>query len=170
MDGFGVLAQRGQKTFCRQTLVGGNYGLLNTTNLTPNPDYYALLLWRKLMGQGVLNVTDDGTNTNLRAYAHCHGNTKIGDVAVLLMNLSNKTKTKVTLNVGDASTIKDEYVMSSESISSQRVMLNGKYLETNQDGVIPTIQGKESVGNVVELEPLTYGFYVLKNVKAKGCL
>lgn len=28
------------KTYCRQTLIGGNYGLLNTTNFVPNPDYY----------------------------------------------------------------------------------------------------------------------------------
>lgn len=32
------------KTYCRQTLIGGNYGLLNTTTFIPNPDYYRLLL------------------------------------------------------------------------------------------------------------------------------
>ncbi|KAL3566953.1 hypothetical protein D5086_032368 [Populus alba] len=28
------------KTYCRQSLIGGNYGLLNTTTFVPNPDYY----------------------------------------------------------------------------------------------------------------------------------
>jgi heparanase len=28
------------KSYCRQSLVGGNYGLLNTTTFQPNPDYY----------------------------------------------------------------------------------------------------------------------------------
>jgi heparanase 1 len=38
MDGFGILAQNGHRTFCRQTLIGGNYGLLNTTTHEPNPE------------------------------------------------------------------------------------------------------------------------------------
>jgi hypothetical protein len=28
------------KTYCRQSLIGGNYGLLNTSTFVPNPDYY----------------------------------------------------------------------------------------------------------------------------------
>lgn len=31
------------KTYCRQTLIGGNYGLLDTNTFVPNPDYYRLV-------------------------------------------------------------------------------------------------------------------------------
>ncbi|GKV43871.1 hypothetical protein SLEP1_g51121 [Rubroshorea leprosula] len=47
-DGFWYLDQLGMtstfnhKVFCRQTFIGGNYALLNTTTFTPNPDYYGL--------------------------------------------------------------------------------------------------------------------------------
>jgi hypothetical protein len=45
------------------------YGLLNTTTFEPNPDFYALLLWKKVMGTKVLNVTS--SVSDLRVYAHC---------------------------------------------------------------------------------------------------
>ncbi|GKC35454.1 heparanase-like protein 1 [Tanacetum coccineum] len=32
------------KTYCRQTLIGGNYGLLDTTTFVPNPDYYSTIV------------------------------------------------------------------------------------------------------------------------------
>lgn len=28
------------RVFCRQTIIGGNYGLLNTTSFIANPDFY----------------------------------------------------------------------------------------------------------------------------------
>ena len=60
LDGFGVLSEKGHKSFCRQTLVGGNYGLLRAEGgegaLAPNPDFYALKLWQDLMGREVLGV------------------------------------------------------------------------------------------------------------------
>ena len=35
------------KTYCRQTLVGGNYGLLDANTFVPNPDYYRLFSFFK---------------------------------------------------------------------------------------------------------------------------
>lgn len=40
LDQLGMASIYGTKTYCRQSLIGGNYGLLNTTNFKPNPDYY----------------------------------------------------------------------------------------------------------------------------------
>lgn len=40
LDQLGMSSKYGTKSYCRQTLVGGNYGLLNTTTFEPNPDYY----------------------------------------------------------------------------------------------------------------------------------
>nr|DAD45056.1 TPA_asm: hypothetical protein HUJ06_003286 [Nelumbo nucifera] len=41
LDQLGMSATYDTKTYCRQTLIGGNYGLLNTTTFVPNPDYYS---------------------------------------------------------------------------------------------------------------------------------
>lgn len=40
LDQMGMSATYDSKTYCRQSLIGGNYGLLDTTTYVPNPDYY----------------------------------------------------------------------------------------------------------------------------------
>ncbi|KAL3566960.1 hypothetical protein D5086_032375 [Populus alba] len=40
LDQLGMASSYDTKTYCRQSLIGGNYGLLNTTTFVPNPDYY----------------------------------------------------------------------------------------------------------------------------------
>ncbi|KAF3951696.1 hypothetical protein CMV_022680 [Castanea mollissima] len=40
LDQLGMASSYAIKTYCRQTFIGGNYGLLNTTTFEPNPDYY----------------------------------------------------------------------------------------------------------------------------------
>ncbi|PPR82042.1 hypothetical protein GOBAR_AA38668 [Gossypium barbadense] len=70
LDQLGMASTYNHKVFCRQTLIGGNYALLNTTTSIPNPDYYGALLWHRLMGSTVLAVTQE-SNPNLRVYAHC---------------------------------------------------------------------------------------------------
>ncbi|KAJ9677509.1 hypothetical protein PVL29_022483 [Vitis rotundifolia] len=70
LDQLGMASKYHTKVYCRQTLIGGNYGLLNTTTLVPNPDYYSALLWHRLMGKGVLAV-DSTASPFLRSYAHC---------------------------------------------------------------------------------------------------
>ena len=36
----GTLTLHNHTGFCRQTLLGGSYGLLRREDYTPNPDYY----------------------------------------------------------------------------------------------------------------------------------
>ncbi|CAA0837654.1 Heparanase-like protein 3, partial [Striga hermonthica] len=40
LDQLGKASIYGTRTYCRQSLIGGNYGLLNTNTFVPNPDYY----------------------------------------------------------------------------------------------------------------------------------
>ncbi|KAK9107408.1 hypothetical protein Syun_023419 [Stephania yunnanensis] len=94
LDQLGMASKYNTKVYCRQTLIGGNYGLLNTTTFTPNPDYYSALLWHRLMGKGVLTVQSDASPF-LRAYAHCSKG-KVG-VTLLLINLSNQTDFRITV-------------------------------------------------------------------------
>ncbi|KAK7292182.1 hypothetical protein RIF29_07942 [Crotalaria pallida] len=89
LDQLGIASRYNTKVYCRQTLIGGNYGLLNTTTFTPNPDYYSALLWHQLMGKSVLAASSDVLSPFLRTYAHC---SKGRDgITLLLINLSNQT-------------------------------------------------------------------------------
>jgi len=40
LDQLGMSSKYNTKAYCRQSLIGGNYGLLNTTTFVPRPDYY----------------------------------------------------------------------------------------------------------------------------------
>lgn len=97
LDQLAMSASYDTKTYCRQSLIGGNYGLLNTTTFVPNPDYYSALLWHHLMGRNVLSTKFSGTK-NIRAYAHCAKQSK--GITLLLINLDNSTtiETKVSFN------------------------------------------------------------------------
>ncbi|CAN6470100.1 unnamed protein product [Victoria cruziana] len=93
LDQLGMAAMYNTKVYCRQSLIGGYYSLLDTSTFIPNPDYYSALLWHQLMGKGVL-ATEVVGSQYLRAYAHC-SREKDG-ITVLLINLSNTT----TFSVG----------------------------------------------------------------------
>ena len=158
LDGFGILSEYNHQSFCRQTLIGGNYGLLNTTTFEPNPDYYALLLWQRLMGKQVFHV--DVVNivgksmepSYLRAYAHGTNiaNMNIDDhvigsqtpgLTILLINLSNETEYIVNITEYIYNE-RVEYVMNSIDLHSQFVYLNGQMLNTDSNGKIPNMNGK----------------------------
>ncbi|KAK8684464.1 hypothetical protein V6N13_040491 [Hibiscus sabdariffa] len=89
LDQLGMASKYHTKVYCRQTLIGGNYGLLNATTYVPNPDYYSALLWQRLMGKVVLAVDSDASPF-LRSYAHCSKGR--AGVTLLMINLSDKTK------------------------------------------------------------------------------
>ncbi|XVF11845.1 hypothetical protein REPUB_Repub08aG0062300 [Reevesia pubescens] len=88
LDQLGMASKYHTKVYCRQTLIGGNYGLLNATTYVPNPDYYSALLWHRLMGKVVLAVHNNASPF-LRSYAHCSKG-RVG-VTLLVINLSNQT-------------------------------------------------------------------------------
>ncbi|KAK6912599.1 Glycoside hydrolase, family 79 [Dillenia turbinata] len=103
LDQLGMASTYNTKTYCRQTLIGGNYGLLNTTTFAPNPDYYSALLWHRLMGRNVLSTGFSGTD-KIRAYAHCskqsiHIILMIQQgITVLLINLDGNTTAEVRVS------------------------------------------------------------------------
>ncbi|KAB2064187.1 hypothetical protein ES319_A09G003800v1 [Gossypium barbadense] len=94
-DQLGMASTYNHKVFCRQTLIGGNYALLNTATFIPNPDYYGAVLWHRLMGSIVLAVTQV-SNPNLRVYAHCAK--KKPGVSIIFINLSKDSSFDVTLS------------------------------------------------------------------------
>ncbi|KAJ7555965.1 hypothetical protein O6H91_05G063200 [Diphasiastrum complanatum] len=140
LDQLGMAATYGTQVYCRQTLIGSIYGLLNKTTHEPNPDYYGAKLWKDLMGENVIsaNVTE---NPNLRAYAHCAKN-DTGSATLLLINLSNTTDFNVSLILNGSTGCQEqrlEYHLTApdENLRSQIILLNGKALDLSPDGQLP---------------------------------
>ncbi|KAJ8768194.1 hypothetical protein K2173_021134 [Erythroxylum novogranatense] len=166
LDELGMASTYDTKSYCRQSLIGGNYGLLNTTTFVPNPDYYSALLWHRLMGRNVLSTTFSGTKS-IRAYAHCAKKSK--GITLLLINLNNTTTVQV--NIAFNSTwiqqhrpshhrshrphkrkvlhqrsanglTREEYHLTAKdgNLHSQTMLLNGNILTVNSSGDIPSME------------------------------
>ncbi|KAE8718951.1 Heparanase-like protein 3 [Hibiscus syriacus] len=102
----GMASKYDMKTYCRQALIGGNYGLLNTTNFEPNPDYYSALLWHRLMGRNVLSTSFNGTE-KIRSYTHCAKQSK--GITLLLINLDNSTTVEAKLEFNSTMTLRHKH-------------------------------------------------------------
>ncbi len=84
----GIAASTGNQTVIRQSLVGGDYALLRYhQGYSPNPDFWASLMWQQNMGARGFRVADG--QGKIRAFAHCHP-TEHGSMTVLLVNLTDR--------------------------------------------------------------------------------
>ena len=187
IDQMASFARHGHGSFCRQTLVGGNYGLLNTTTLQPQPDYYSLLLWSRVMGPSVLDVAPDASNPELRAYAHCTQQAAgfpSGAVTIALINLSNNSAVQVqptikgTLPSHKATGgMRSDFIFTSaggpdvlDQLSSHEVLLNGKLLQADDQHGIPPLNPVVSPEDApLLLPPLSYAFSVYHDAAAAAC-
>lgn len=175
LDQIGMASAYDTKTYCRQSLIGGNYGLLNTTTFVPNPDYYSALLWNRLMGRNVLSTSFSGTK-KIRAYAHCAKNSQ--GITLLLINLDNTTTVQAKVAFNGAFTLsqkqeihsnvktiirlqqeskiskmeREEYHLTAKDgdLHSQIMLLNGKILGLTSKGEIPPLEPV----SVNSLEPI----------------
>jgi heparanase len=121
LDQLGRAARGGQAVVVRQTLIGSDYGLIDGATLEPRPDYYNSLLWRKLMGEIVLDASISPGNPYLRAYAHCSA--RGSGVSVLVLNVHPGHEAK--FEIAGAPSELWRYQLSAPSLDSQRVFLNG---------------------------------------------
>ena len=95
LDQLGRLSKRGVQVHMHNTLASSDYGLLDDNTLMPRPNYWAALLWHKIMGTTVL---DPGLSTasSLHLYAHCLRG-QPGGVALLAINTDRSASQSLDL-------------------------------------------------------------------------
>ncbi|XP_007011803.2 PREDICTED: heparanase-like protein 3 [Theobroma cacao] len=198
LDQLGMASSYDTKTYCRQTLIGGNYGLLDTATFVPHPDYYSALLWHRLMGSNVLSTSFSGTR-NLRAYAHCSKQSQ--GIALLLINLSANTTVQVRVSTespasnGDLrlqqedqtprinfatmprnsksnGNTREEYHLTAKdgNLHSKIVLLNGKVLSLNSSGGIPSMDPvNRSMLDPITVAPFSVVFSHIPSIRIPAC-
>ncbi|XP_058193882.1 heparanase-like protein 2 [Rhododendron vialii] len=182
LDQLGMTSTFNHKVFCRQALIGGNYGLLNTTTFIPNPDYYGALLWHRLMGTTVLQTTQN-SSPYLRVYSHC-SKTKPG-VTLLMINMSNSTAFDVSV-VNDLNLYPEEQKSADESqqepreeyhltpkdgnIQSDVLLLNGIPLVLTESNDIPAMNPKlVDAAKPINVAPDSIVFATIRGFNAPAC-
>ncbi|KAI3446844.1 hypothetical protein Pfo_003509 [Paulownia fortunei] len=195
LDQLGVASTYDMKTYCRQTLIGGNYGLLNTTTFVPNPDYYSALLWHRLMGRHVLSTNFTGTRM-IRAYAHCAKQSQ--GITLLLINIDSNTTVQAKVDFNGtlmhlhkhrhhshrskvtplphskqvSGTVREEYHLTpmDGNIQSQTVLLNGKALTVDSSGLIPALEPVTvNSSEPISVAPYSIVFVRMPHVAIPAC-
>lgn len=161
LDQLGHLAREGVQVVMHDGLIGGDSGLLDERTLTPRPDYWGALLWRRLMGGTVL---DPGTprQPGLLLYAHCLRDAP-GGVAILAINTDRERGRTLGLPVSA-----ERYSLTADAPESRSVRLNGKPLAL-VDGALPAIGGAAAPAGYLLLEPASISFLAVPEAGNGAC-
>ena len=157
----GSLAKIGVQSVMHNTLAASDYGLIDQTTLAPRPNYWAAVLWRRLMGTKVLEAGAPNA-PNQYVYAHCLAGHP-GGVAVLAINADQKTPQQ--LNLGGSATA---YNLSADDLLGTAVKLNGAEVKLTSGGDLPKLNGVKAAGSVT-LAPASISFFAIPDAGNGNC-
>lgn len=138
------------------TLASSDYGFLAREVFDPRPNYFAVLLWNRLMGTTVYD-TAEPIREGAHVYAHSRKDGKDG-VVYLIINNSLTDATTVELPK-DA----ERYTLAGENGNMRAAVmtLNGQPLVLGEDNALPEMKPKAQAAGTIELAPGTCTFLVM---------
>ena len=160
LDQLGRLAKAGVQMVAHNTLAASDYGLLDEKTLRPRPNYWAALLWRRLMGTIVL---DAGVHKGMHLYAHCRRGARRA-VTLLAINTDRTAAAALRLPVSS-----ERYTLSADDLQSVEVKLNGTALELGPNDELPQFAAVTSPPGSVEIAPATITFLTVADAKNPAC-
>lgn len=151
-------ALMGQAVMIRQSLIGGEYGLVDRLTLKPRPDYWLSWMWARLMGRQVFGVTC--SDPNLRVYCHslADNTPPNGGRCLLLINLN---KHAVTVDPNIAARCKAQYELRAKKLTSKRIKINGKKPKLKKGKL--KLQDFPLLPSTNIVRPLSINFWVMEN-------
>jgi heparanase len=161
LDQLGRLAKQGVQVVIHNTLAASDYGLLDQKTFAPRPNYWAALLWRRLMGTTVL---DSGVEIaeGRHVYAHCLRGSS-GGVTLLVINHS-RTETAIEVPLESR-----RYTLSAVPLQNGDVELNGAALKVDSSGNLPPIEGAATAAGSVSFAPVTITFLTVEQSGNSTC-
>ncbi len=127
-DTLGRSARQGIVVFMHNTLAASDYALLEEHGYAPRPNYWAAVLWKRVMGATVL-AAPASPSPQVRLYAHCL-KTGNGGVGIAALNLGDSAQPLSMASGAQA------WVMTGQPIDTKAVMVNGKAPQLATDGSI----------------------------------
>lgn len=160
-DKLGAAAATGHSVLCKQQYqyqaALDSAGVVQVT-----PEYWLSLMWKTLVGHGVLQV--GGGGGLVRVYAG--KDLASGAVTVIIINLS-QTATTVSLRFPSMEQPRHQlYTLSAwpnaMDMQANATALNGRELKLNSDGTAPSLSPVLAAGSMVAVPALTVSFAVFK--------
>jgi heparanase len=158
IDQLGRLARAGVQAVFHNTLAASDYGLLDERDFSPRPNYWAALLWARLMGETVLDLPSP--SSTLRTYAHCLKG-RPGGVALVAINLSDTPATLSFNGRGQA------FVLA-KADDDAGVMLNNVKLQLGANDALPRMRGAQANGSAI-VAPAGVTFVSLADAGTAAC-
>ncbi len=156
------LAHRGVRVIMHNTLAASDYGLLDQNTFEPRPNYWATVLWRKLMGTTVLDPKVSA-RPNVYVYAQCLESRR-GGVTLLVINADRQRSFDLNL-----STASQRYTLSADKLENTTVELNGKPLRLTSSGDLPQLTGAPVNAGPVSFAPTTITYLSMANAGNRNC-
>jgi heparanase len=162
LDQLGRMARRQVQVVIHNTLVGSDYGLLDETSFAPRPDYWAALLWRRLMGARVL---DPGASSvpALSLYAHCLRG-RHGGVALLAINADRAASRSLDLPMPA-----NRYTLTTDHLTDASVRMNGRQLRLGAHDELPALEADAVAPGRLDLVPASITFLALPDAANPAC-
>jgi hypothetical protein len=162
LNQLGALAQRGVQVVAHNTLAASDYALLDAETFRPRPNYWAALLWRRMMGTVVL---DPGApaGPDVHLYAHCLRGVS-GGVSLLVVNASQTHS--FTL---EAPAPGSRYTLTAHDLLSREVELNGSVLELGEGDNLPALIAVTTLAGTLEFAPASVAFVAFPTANNAAC-
>ncbi|WP_319590759.1 hypothetical protein [uncultured Draconibacterium sp.] len=156
LEQLGRLAKKNVQVVMHNTLCASEYALLDQDTHEPRPNYWAALLWNKLMGTKVYEAKS--TIDGLDIFIHNQKESSEG-MAVLIVN-PKETETFIEIPAKA-----QQYLLTADDIMSKTVNLNGEVLKLKSDDKLPKITGKVLNAGEITIPPYSIIFLSFKNLK-----
>lgn len=153
-DSFRYVGQLGQhasggvEVVMHNTLAASDYALIDEDTLEPRPNYWAALLWKRVMGETVLSQPAPPSG-DLRIYAHCLP-TGEGGVGLAILNLGADGH---ELPLGSAASI---FSLTAAELDSRTVMVNGAVPAMDDTGEITGLDPVETANLAIAPHSITF--------------
>jgi len=162
LDQLGRLAKAGVRVVIHNTLAASDYGLFDEQTRLPRPNYWAALLWRRLMGTTVL---DPGITARpgFHVYAHCARDAP-GGIALLVINSDRNKPGELMLPAAA-----QRYTLASDKLAAGSVRLNRTTLAPDGADQLPPLTGEATTAGTIKFAPATITFLIVAKAGNANC-
>lgn len=136
------------------TLASSNYGFLQPETFVPRPNYFAVLLWNRLMGTVVY---DCGGAAGKDAHVYCHSR-RDGKPGIACLLINNSLTEPLEAVIPKEA---ERYTLTAENVRSRVMCLNGRALTLSDTDALPDLSGVKQEAGTVELAPGSCTFLTL---------
>ena len=162
LNQLGALARRGVQVHMHNTLAASDYGLLDEKTYEPRPNYWAAVLWHKLMGTVVLDP-GPSPSASLHLYSQCMPKHS-GGVTLLVINADRDHAQSLEI-----ATTSERYTLTARDLTSKTVLLNGSELKLGGNDSLPSLSGVDTKPGSVSFAPASITFLAVPKANNASC-